>query len=97
MILENNEFIRNIATQGPVFNTFGDMVIKYENCIFQDNVASFGGDLSAKPDQLRLRIYKVNEAFLYLDDIPIQNMIVHKDTVSFPMKIISLKFLGPDL
>jgi len=81
--LQNNEFIENIADHGPVFNNFGDMVIKYENCKFENNVAKYGSDFYTRPEKLRLRVYKVNEAFLYLEGISIQNMMKNQETVNY--------------
>jgi len=56
-------------------------VINYENCNFENNVAKYGNDFSTRPEKLRLRVYKVNEAFLYLDDISIKKIINNQDTV----------------
>jgi len=81
IILKNNEFIRNRAVQGSVAASFGDMMLLFENCKFKDNLANHGEDFFAKPEQLRLRVYQVNEAFLYVNKISIQAMILSPETV----------------
>ena len=58
-------------------------MIDHENCKFENNVASYGGDFSARPEKLRLRVYQVSEAFLFLSEVSIPNMIRNQDTVSY--------------
>jgi len=79
--LDNNDFINNRAIQGPVLASFGDLVFSHQNCKFDNNNASFGGDFFSNPEQLRLRVYQVTEAFLYIEGIPIQDMILSPETV----------------
>ena len=81
MNLNSDTFVQNNAQKGSVFITFGDMIINHHNCSFEENIANFGGDFSSKPEQLRLRIYEVNEAFLYLNNTPIRNLLQSQETV----------------
>ena len=75
------KFIKNNATQGPAFITFGDQVVDYQNSTFEENIRVSGGDFSAKPEKLRLRIYQVNEAFIFTDDVPIHKILQSSETV----------------
>jgi len=79
--LNNNNFINNQAIQGSASASFGDIVFSYQNCKFHNNDPSFGGDFFINPEQLRLRVYQVTEAFLYIEGIPIQDMILSPETV----------------
>jgi len=79
--LSNNEFRLNSAIQGSVSASFGDIVFLYQNCKFNNNNASFGGNFFAKPEHLRLRVFQVNEAFSYINDVSIQAMILSPETV----------------
>ena len=92
IILSNNEFRRNNAIQGSVSASFGDIVFSYQNCKFKNNNATFGGDFFANPEQLRLIVYQVNEAFLYINDVSIQAMILSPETVR---DFIALKIISP--
>jgi len=83
ILLKNSDFIRNAANIGSVFKSFGDLVISHENCKFENNVAKYGGDFSARPEKLRLRVYQVSEVFIFLSDVSIPNMIKSQDTVSY--------------
>jgi len=79
--LDNNNFVNNRAIQGSVSASFGDIVFLYQKCKFNNNNASFGGNFFAKPEQLRLRVFQVNEAFLYINEVSIQAMILSPETV----------------
>ena len=96
IILMNNKFIRNSAVQGSVTASFGDIVFSFENCKFKDNLANYGEDFFAKPEQLRLRVYQVNEAFLYVNKISIQTMMFSPETVRIS-KALKLIFLDLSL
>jgi len=89
----NSKFIRNSAVQGSVTASFGDIVLSFENCKFKNNFANYGEDFLSKPKQLRLRVYQVNEAFLYLKQVSIQAMLFSPETVR-NSKTLKLFFLG---
>jgi len=79
--LNYNKFFRNAAIQGSALAFFGDIAFSDQNCEFKDNIASFGGEIFTKPEQLKLKVYQINEAFLYVKDVSIRTMILSPETV----------------
>ena len=77
----NSEFLGNRARIGPVIRALGAMNFVLENDITKNNVATFGGDIAANPDYMRLVIYEVDRSFIYLANVTYDYMIAYHSTV----------------
>ena len=58
-----------------------DMNFRLRNNTYDQNQAQTSGDIATRPTYIQLAIYQVKEAFLYLDDVPFEYMLMHPDTV----------------
>jgi len=81
MTISNSNFTQNSAVQGAALMAFGDMVFTYPSTTFLQNVATYGGDISGKPSQLRLRVYEVSPLYLLSEETNIDQMINYDTTV----------------
>lgn len=61
---------------------FGIMNFERMKSTFSDNKAQYGGNIATYPTQLKVMIYEVDEAFLFLETSPTpQYMLNHPGTV----------------
>lgn len=80
--LNNNVFTENTANVGSVLRALGDMNFIMENNELTDNKAEVGGDIATNPTHVKLTIYKVNEAFVFIDTASFDYIKQYPGTVS---------------
>jgi len=79
--ISDSLFQKNIAKVGAALRAFGTTNFDSTTSQFVGNVAEIGGTLATNPTQLRLIIYKVEDYFLFLDDLDPSYLLSHPGTV----------------
>ena len=81
MSIKGNNFTKNTAKTGPVIRTLGAINFDFMENSVNDNQAVAGGIIASNPISIRLVIYEVKEAFLYIENLSFDYMINHYTTV----------------
>lgn len=72
----------NAADIGSALMALDDYNFDLQNTSFTNNIADYGKAIATKPTYLRLKVYQVDEAFLYLDDIRPEYIRAHRGSVN---------------
>jgi len=79
--LRQNTFIGNNASEGAALIALKEMNFIYSASSFKQNTALYGGDVASIPTSLRLKIYRFESYFLFVDNITAQDLLSNPSTV----------------
>jgi len=86
--LRQSTFTANNASEGAALIVLNEMNFAYSTSLFKQNTAQYGGDMASIPTSLRLRIYRFESSFLYIN-ITAKDLLSHAQTVNLLEKILS--------
>jgi len=79
--LTQSAFTSNNASEGAALIALNQMNFVYSTSSFEQNTATYGGDVASMPTSLRLKIYSFESYFLFIDNITAQDLLSNPSTV----------------